>query len=247
MNHGQPAPAPVELLEARRVRLVETAPPEPSAAQRVAMERVWAAEVRANPAFFDGPVTICTGARWAEPGTLELSWARSSFRHRALCQVPGAGQWSSFFVTVLQRDERGRLLVGRQSGDTAAPGRWQPAGGLIEPPAPGAELDLAALARHAAVELAEELGIRTPARQLAPAFVTRGAHGNTGVHFLAPPRPAAELLARHAELAAAERAAGREPELERLALIADPAELLGLEGTLVDYLVPVAAWGLGRR
>ncbi|GAA1956160.1 NUDIX hydrolase [Kitasatospora viridis] len=231
---------PVELFEVRRLSLVETPPPEVPPEQLAAMELAWAAAVAENPALFDGPVTTCTGVTGLGSEALEIRWAPIGFRYWALRRVPGARRVGSFFVTVLQTDEHGRLLLGRESASTAAPGRWQLPGGSVEPPEPGRPLDLAALRRHATVELVEEVGIVTPPQALDLRFVTRGRYGSTGVHFRAPARPAAELLDQYALLAAAERAEGREPELERLALIADPAEVALLEGTLVDYLAPVA-------
>ncbi|MGW4569213.1 hypothetical protein ACWEN3_45130 [Streptomyces sp. NPDC004561] len=57
--------------------------------------------------------------------------------------------------------------------------------------------------------------------------------------FLAPPRPAGELLDRYAELARTETARGVDPEFERVALIRSTADLDGLADPYVDYLALV--------
>ncbi|WP_330456171.1 hypothetical protein [Streptomyces sp. NBC_00820] len=57
--------------------------------------------------------------------------------------------------------------------------------------------------------------------------------------FTAPPRSAAELGERYAELARAETARGREAEFDRIELIRSAAALDGLDGPRADYLEPV--------
>ena len=69
--------------------------------------------------------------------------------------------------------------------------------------------------------------------------VTRGENGSIGVLFLAPCRPAALLHDLFASLVSSETALGRESELDQIALIRSPAELVGLSGPQVDYLEPV--------
>ncbi|MGW2642686.1 NUDIX hydrolase [Streptomyces sp. NPDC001348] len=234
------APRAVELLRARRVRLVETPPPELPAEERSAMDRVWDEAVRANPTLFDGPVAALTGLTWEERHGLVLSWTRASYRLRALRGVPGATAWlPSLFVCVLQPTDDGRLLVGRMAPWTAAPGRWQLPGGSVEPPAAGEDLDLAALRRHAARELAEETGADTGPEALTLGLATRGRTGSVGILFLAPACSAASLYERYAALADAETAQGREPEFDRLALVGSPDALAALGGPHVDYLEPV--------
>ncbi|MET8945152.1 NUDIX hydrolase [Streptomyces sp. NPDC004542] len=233
-------PPAVELLPVRRVRLTETPPPALSPRERSAMDRAWREAVLANPALFDGPVAALTGLAVQEPLGLVLSWTRATYRSRALRRVPGATAWlPSLFVSVAQPADDGRLLVGRTAPWTAAPGRWQLPGGIVEPPGPGEELDLAALRRHAARELAEETGADTVPDALALRLATRGRNGSVGVLFLAPPCPAPLLRERYADLAAAERAQGHDPEFDRITLIRSPDELSVLDGPRVDYLEPV--------
>ncbi|MEU7426221.1 NUDIX domain-containing protein [Streptomyces sp. NPDC040750] len=203
------------------------------------MDRVWDRAVRANPALFDGPAAALTGLERAGHDELVLSWARATYRHRALRQVPGAPACASLFVSVLQPADDGSVLVGRMSPTTAAPGRWQLPGGTIEPPCAEGALGLADLREHAARELAEETGSDIQAADLAHWLITRGTQGNVGVFFLAPPRPARELRARYATLAEAETARGVDPEFDRIALVGSPADLMDLEGPHVDFLRPV--------
>ncbi|WP_309506013.1 NUDIX domain-containing protein [Streptomyces pyxinicus] len=188
MTAERKAPTAVDLLPATRVRLAETAAPALSRRQRAAMDRVWEAAVRRNPALFDGPTAVLTGLCADGDGGLLLSWARATYRYLALREVPGAPACASLFVSVLQPSDDGRPLVGRMSPSTAAPGRWQLPGGTVEPPAGKGELDLAGLRAHAARELAEETGSDTLATALTPWLTTRGAHGNVGLLFTAPPR-----------------------------------------------------------
>ncbi|MGW7258339.1 NUDIX hydrolase [Streptomyces sp. NPDC054834] len=233
-------PPAVELLRARDVRLVETPPPELSPGERSAMDRVWEEAVRANPTLFDGPVAALTGLALEEPHDLVLSWTRATYRLHALRRVPGATAWlPSLFVSVVQPDDDGSLLVGRMAPWTAAPGRWQLPGGSVEPPGPAEDLDLAALRRHAARELAEEIGSDTEPDALTLRLATRGRNGSVGVLFLAPPRPASLLHERYAALAAVEKAEGHDPEFDRITLIRSPDELAALAGPYVDYLAPV--------
>ncbi|MBP2400578.1 NUDIX hydrolase [Streptomyces syringium] len=230
----------VDLFEAHRIRFVEGAGPRLSAADQLAMNRVWDEAVQANSSLFDGPAVACTGLNWEEQaGTLVLSWARSTYRCRALRRVPGAPSVSSVFVCVLQAADDGRLLVGRMSSSTAAPGRWQLPGGSMEPPHHGQPLDVAALRDHAARELLEETGVDTPPTDLTLWLITRGEHGNVGFVFLAPGRPAELLHERFAALVASETALGRDSELDRIALIRSGTELAELGGPRVDYLDPV--------
>ena len=204
------------------------------------MNRAWDELVRVNPSFFDGPVVVCAGTVREGPCDLVVSWVRTTYRHFALRRVPGhASSMPSLFASVLQPADDGRLLVGRMSNSTAAPGRWQLPGGSIEPPDGDDPLDLAALRRHAARELAEEAGIDTPPEDLTYWNVTRAGNGSVGVLFRAPSLPAAHLRERFEAAVAAETAQGREPELNRIALIGSTAQLPDLVGPHADYLEPI--------
>ncbi|MEV6972606.1 NUDIX hydrolase [Kitasatospora sp. NPDC093806] len=228
---GTPPLPPAELLDVRRLRLVEVAAPRLSDEERSARDRAWADAVRRNPALFDGPAVACAGASWHGPGELLVSWARVTYRHYALRFVPGSkAATASLSVGVLQPTEDGRLVVGRMSPSTSAPGRWQPPGGGVEPPTDGEPLDLAALRREAARELAEETGVVTAPDDLALWAVTRGRYGSVGVLFRAPALPEAVVRECFAALAPPER------ELVELAFVRSPDELARLDGPHADYL-----------
>ncbi|WP_337192110.1 NUDIX domain-containing protein [Streptomyces sp. HUCO-GS316] len=231
----------VDLLEAERLRLVEVGAPPVSPEERAAMNRAWDEAVEANPSLFDGPVAVCAGLDREGPGDLLVSWSRTTYRHFALRRVPGATPLRSLFVSVVQPADDGRVLVGRMSSSTAAPGRWQLPGGSVEPPVGHEPLDEAALRRHAAVELAEETGLDTPPEELTLCLVTHAESGQVGIHYLAPSRPASVVRDRFAALAATETALGRDPEFDRIVLIGSPAELTGLAGPHVAYLEPVVS------
>ncbi|SEN23445.1 NUDIX domain-containing protein [Nonomuraea pusilla] len=235
-----PRTAGPRLLEVRRIRLVEVAPPSPSPEERQAMDRVWEESVRANPSLFDGPVVACAGLEWEQPRHAVIHWARTTFRTFALRRVPGATSWlPGLFVSVVQPADDGRLLVGRMAPTTATPGRWQFPGGGVEPPGAREALDLAALRRNAARELLEETGVQAAPDDLTPWLVTHGKRGSVGVLFVAPPRPGSLLRDRYAAVVASETALGRDPELDRIAFVGSPEEAAGLGGRPVDYLEPV--------
>ncbi|WP_369360482.1 NUDIX hydrolase [Streptomyces sp. cg2] len=229
-----------EVLEVRRVRLVEVPAPGLSSDERLVMDRAWDAAVRANPSLFDGPVVACAGLAQEGPDGVVVSWVRTTYRHYAVRRVPGVTAWlPGLFVAVVQPSDDGRMLVGRQSSWTAAPGRWQLPGGSLEPPAPHVTLDLATLRWYAARELAEETGHEASPEELSLWLVTRGVRRSVGVLFRAPVRPASWLLERYAAVASSEAAQGRAPELDRIRLVRAPEELAGLDGPCVDYLAPV--------
>ncbi|WBP86531.1 NUDIX hydrolase [Kitasatospora cathayae] len=81
------------------------------------------------------------------------------------------------------------------SATTTAPGGWQLPGGNVEPLAAGLTLDETELRRQACKELAEEIGVHAAPEDLALWPVTRGEHGNIGVHYQAPP-PQAQWIGR---------------------------------------------------
>ncbi|MFJ3662698.1 NUDIX domain-containing protein [Streptomyces sp. NPDC090119] len=229
-----------ESWDVSRLRFEETAPPALTAALRTEMDRRWADAVRANPTLFDGPVAALTGLERDGADGLLVSWTPLTYRFRVLRGIPDAPALAGLFVAVLQPCDEGRLLVGRMSPTTVAPGRWQLPGGTLEPPDDGAALDLDVLRRHAARELAEETGSDTPADALVPGPAVRDAGGSLGFLFSAPPRPAHELHQRYGELAHAEIEAGVDPEFDRMALVASPAELRALPGPSASYLGLVA-------
>ncbi|WP_175411845.1 NUDIX hydrolase [Streptomyces sp. TRM64462] len=234
-------PAGVNLFEVQQLRLTEVAAPQLSPEEEAARDRAWEKAVQANPDLFDGPVVACAGVDWEEPGRLVLSWARVTYRHYALRRVPGNTSWlPSLFVNVVQPTTDGRVLAVRMSSSTAAPGRWQLPGGSVEPPeAQSGGLDEAALRGHAARELAEETGVVLPAEELRLWVVTCGENRSIGLAFLAPPRLASVLHERFEAVTVTERARGRDPELERIALVGSTAELANLEGPHADYLEPI--------
>ncbi|MCX4852688.1 NUDIX hydrolase [Streptomyces canus] len=235
-----------DLLEAGGLRLVEVAPPVVPAELRTAMDREWGEAVLANPALFDGPVAVCAGLSREAPDDLLVSWSRVTYRYLALSRVPGATALRSLFVSVVQPADDGRVLVGRMSSSTAAPGRWQLPGGSVEPPTGDEPLDEPALRRHAAVELAEETGVDLPAADLTRCLVTHGEDGQVGVLYLAPPLPASSLRESFMALVAAETARGRASEFDRIAFVGSPAELPDLDGPHVDYLDPLVRWASRR-
>ncbi|MET9611730.1 NUDIX hydrolase [Kitasatospora indigofera] len=230
----------VEFFGPQPLDLVETAPPHVSAADRLAVDRIWERDAAANPALFDGPVIVCTGLD-QQPGRLVLSWAPLSYRYRGLHQLPGT-PWkpAAVFVTVLQPVTGGGLVVGREGASTAHPGRWQLPGGSVEPPLDGQHLDFEALRRHAARELAEEIGLESDPDSLRLWAVSRGEHGNIGVHLAAMPVPEEVVRRRHQSLLAS-MAGCAEPELEEIEMVDSPAQLAAL-GPTVDYLHPALAW-----
>lgn len=233
-------PADAECLPVRHLDLVETSHLTITPDQRVAMNAVWDAATRENPNLFDGPVVVCTAVEQHPPAALRISWARATYRIHALRRVPGATSWHpSLFVTALQPTPEGSLLVGQMSSSTAAPRRWQLPGGSVEPPPDHEILDLDWLQRQASRELEEETGVEVQPAELGLWTVTRGHDGNIGVHFLAPPKSATFLHDRYSLLMSSEKAAGRTPEFDRIALAWSTADLRHLDGQKADYLGPV--------
>jgi 8-oxo-dGTP pyrophosphatase MutT (NUDIX family) len=229
----------VEVMGVRALRLVQAIAPQVPAEHRTARDAVWDAAVQANPnGLFDGPVVVCAGLE-RDGETVLLRWAQVTYRHFALRRVPNAVALPSIFVAVAQPTDEGGLLVGRMSATTAAPGRLQLPGGSVEPPADGTVLDTAALARHAARELVEEVGIVVAPEDLELWTLTRGEHGNIGVFFRAPSLPEQVVRGRFQTVRATEEAAGRVAELRNIVFPSSPLELSAMGGPQVDYLVPL--------
>ncbi|MFI8266674.1 MULTISPECIES: NUDIX hydrolase [unclassified Streptomyces] len=232
-------PPVVDFFDVARLQLTEGEEPRLSPSDEAARDRVWEKAVFANPALFDGPVVACAQLQYTDCRVLSLTWVRVTYRHYALRRVPGATALPSMFVNVVQPTDDGRVLVARMSPSTAAPGRWQLPGGSVEPPQKGERLEESALAGQAARELAEELGLNGGAQELRLWAVTRGENGSVGLTYLAPPRPEPTMRAAFATAAAVERAQGREPELDDIALVSSPQELARLSGPHADYLEPI--------
>lgn len=230
-----PPPLGPQFLHPRHLRLVEAPAPALSPSEQHAVDVAWDRSLARQPNLFDGPVVTCLNLEPHGPDLL-LLWARTTYRMRALRSIPGHAGWipASVFVTVLQPTEHG-LVLGRESSSSANPGRWHLPGGSAEPPPAGTLLDLAALRDHAAQELVEELGVTVQSQALALWGLSRGEHGNIGIHFQAPVTKAAAVLRRYEALACAERARSIEPELDRLAVIRSPGDLDRL-GPHADYL-----------
>ncbi|MFC0600914.1 NUDIX hydrolase [Streptomyces palmae] len=232
-------PSGLELFDVRRLRLAEGEGPVLSAELEAARDRVWEMAVAANPTLFDGPVVGCVELRWEEPDTLFLRWAAVTYRHYALRRVPDGKALPSLFVNAIQPTDDGRIVVGRMSPATAAPGRWQLPGGSVEPPETGGVLDEDAMRGQAARELAEEVGVELKPDELRLWVATRGRNSSVGLTYLAPALPEAELRERFGAVVAAERSAGREPEFSEIVFVRSPEELAGLAGPHADYVEPV--------
>ncbi|GGP75824.1 hypothetical protein GCM10010214_58890 [Streptomyces abikoensis] len=232
-------PSGMELFDVQCLRLVEGEAPVLSAELEAARDQTWAMAVAANPALFDGPVVGCAEHRWEEPDTLFVRWAAVTYRHYALRRVPGGGALPSLFVNVIQPTDDGRVVVARMSAATAAPGRWQLPGGSVEPPGVGGALDEEALSGQAARELVEEVGVEVEPDELRLWAATRRGSLSVGLTYLAPVLPEAELRGRFAAVVAAERSAGREPELAEVVFVRSPHELAGLAGPHAGHVEPV--------
>ncbi|PYC66744.1 hypothetical protein C7C46_30980 [Streptomyces tateyamensis] len=94
------------------------------------------------------------------------------------------------------------------------------------------------MGRHAAQELVEEIGLVADPEDMRVWGVTRGEFGNVGVHFLAPPVPAALVLKHYEALVEAEVARGACPELDQLAVVRSDQDVTGL-GHYADFLPQV--------
>jgi ADP-ribose pyrophosphatase YjhB (NUDIX family) len=233
-------PIAVDLIGLDHLDLVEGEMPALDPATQAELDRLWAAAVAENPSLFDGPVAVSVGVQ-PRGRDISLVWARATFRSFGLRQIPGAPVVASLFVAVIQPTDDGRLLIGRMSPSTASPGRWQLPGGIVEPPTRGQLLNSAALRRHAATELLEETGADVSVEQLSLWLVTRAAHGNTVVIYVAPPQPAVALTRTFAGHLRRERDSGRDPELTEVAFVRSPADLGALPDSRVDYLDDVVA------
>lgn len=228
----------VALFDALDVRFYEVPGPELSRELTSSMDRAWDKMVRANPILFDGPVALCSDIR--EFSTrLEVRWSRATYRYRTVRQIPGAPALSSIFVGVLQPTTDGRLLVGHMSDSTSSPGVIQLPGGNLEPAPAGEQLTTRTLQDHAAAELAEETGIDALPGDLTLWVTVRTSNGNVGFFYLAPSLPAEVIIDRHASVVLGDRRKGREPEFDRIALVANATDLAELGAPSADYLQPL--------
>ncbi len=236
-----PSPPDVALHHLEHLLLTQAEAPQLSREDEAARDRAWHQALRHNPRLFDGPAAACAAMTWQKPHHLALSWARVTYRHYALRRLPGnTAALPALFVAVLQPTDDGRLLLGRMSPSTAAPGCWQLPGGSVEPPTQKhTELGEAALRDHAARELAEETGINAAGEELRLWALTHSRNRNVGVLYLAPPRPADLLRSGFEAATAAEHARGAEPEFDRIAFVRSAAQLADLDGPQVDHLHPV--------
>ncbi|MEU5757254.1 NUDIX domain-containing protein [Streptomyces sp. NPDC047829] len=229
----------VHFFAARTLRLAETAEPPLPRAHQQARDRIWNDKTHGNPGLFDGPVVACAAIEETDDQTLLLHWVRVTYRHYALRWVPGATALPSLFVTVLQPTLEGTLLTGRMAPSTAAPGRWQLPGGSVDVPPPDEHLDETALRRNAQRELAEEVGIDVSADALRLWAVTRGEHGNIGIHYLAPPQASSDLNDSYSAVARAAHAQGMHPEFDKIQYMSSENDLKSLPAPHVDYLASV--------
>lgn len=230
----------VDLFDAGDVRFVETDGPTLTPVLHEFMDAAWDEAVRANPELFDGPVVLCTGLHQDPAGHLLVSWARATYRYRFLRKNPDAPALSSVFVCVLQPTQEGGLLIGRMSRSTSSPGQLQFPGGIMEPPSTGHPLTVAAVRRHAAVELLEETGIHVSDEHLDLWLAARVRNGNIGFFFTAPALPDESMMQQHAALVEAEQKRGSEPEFSAVACIRSAGDLATVDGDPADYLRSVA-------
>ncbi|UZI32382.1 NUDIX hydrolase [Streptomyces sp. VB1] len=226
-------PAHVEVRCVDSLRMVETGVPAVPPDELRALNKFWDKAVQANPYLFDGPSVVCAKVVWPTRRTVEISWARATYRRNALRFVPEATTWlPSLFVCTAQPTDCGGLVVGRMASHTASPGQWQLPGGSVEPPPQNDVLNTSALQRHAAQEMAEETGTAVTPDELHLKLFTRRANGSIGILFLAPALSRDVLL----EQFAAHTSAQQEPEFDRIAIVHTPDDLEQLDGPRVDYL-----------
>jgi hypothetical protein len=83
------------------------------------------------------------------------------------------------------------------------------------------------------------MGLDTASEVLRLWAVTRGENTGIGLTYLAPALPERVLRDGFTVAACAERAQGRDPELDQIALAGSAEELTGLVGLRADYLEPV--------
>ncbi|MFK0242741.1 hypothetical protein ACIQTX_17960 [Microbacterium sp. NPDC090281] len=69
---------------------------------------------------------------------------------------------------------------------TSSPNNIQFPGGVVEPPADGADISVEFLQNHAAIELWEETGVRVQAGALEALSAYQVSNGNLGFFFKAP-------------------------------------------------------------
>ncbi|MFD3565885.1 NUDIX hydrolase [Streptomyces sp. NPDC058667] len=233
-----PSPAAVEFL-AYDVAFVQDTPPALTPWERSEVDRLWVQTRALTPETFDGPLAVTLGVDSVGSDAPVVRWAAMTYRDRALRRLwPAERVPGSLFVTVLLPTESG-LVVGRGSPTTAAPGRWTLPGGAAEPPPSGAPLDIEVLRRHAARELAEEIGIHVDDKTLRLWALTRGNRfGSLGFHFLCPRTSSALVRGLHSEQSVAQVGHGVTPELDEIDFVPSPIMVSRL-GPTADYLPQV--------
>lgn len=143
---------------------VEIAPAATGPA-RAEVEGRWAELCAQNPRLFDGPILALDAI---EPGELtRLRARRSSYKHLAVqnpgpgCVDTGTDQLSiTVVITAADRGGTEHVLLGQRGARTRIyPLMWElgPSGGVDPPPTDITSLTLNDLARHALVEVEEEL------------------------------------------------------------------------------------------
>ncbi|MDQ1295773.1 MAG: hypothetical protein QG608_3660 [Actinomycetota bacterium] len=181
---------PVILIPCNRLRLVRHRTGDVPDDVREAVDRHWEYLTTQRQGLFDGPIVAVT-ALDPDPTDPVLHWEPTTYRHYAARHaVPAVPYARSLYTAVVQPLTDGRILVGQMHTDTATPGRLQLPGGAVEPPPAGEELDLPAVLRQAARELAEETGIdHDPGALHLWGLKTGGTHDDLGVIVIAPPLP----------------------------------------------------------
>ena len=228
------------LEEGVAVSFLEAAEPVLRPDHETAMNDLWQRWVERNPTVFDGPVVAITAINESEPGRIEFSWARTTYRRHLLRQVPGAETLVPVFVAVLQPTSAG-VLLGRMADWTASGQRWVLPGGTMEPPAPGQPLDEDLLRAHAARELAEETGLDPEPADLTRWAIARNPNGNIGFFYRAHPITDTVARACFTQHLAELRRRSEQPELTQIHLAEQPYRFDTLDGPVAETVPALLA------